>query len=268
MKRALAACALIVALAVAFMSPASAAQLVLTGGQHPYAFTTARCDDALAATTPTTTTTTKIVQLSGIAAACAGLHIAVQVYDSTNSTSVTGTATAPATGGVREVTLSLPYTPTATTVLSVTIASWPIPATWTYVAPPTGVGCVVLDPVTLTWAPTCSLTYGTNLDGTGPTWHVNVTVSTTEKNFITWRATVDFADLARFPFVAKYVGEVSGTASYAPLPAGFCSGSTRLVTFIGIVQRNTDQVKAGSSRTFEFLGSNTGQTTNPVYSCP
>ena len=115
MKRALGACALILALAVAFISPASAAQLVLTGGQHPSSFASARCGDAVAATNPATASTTNAVQLSGIDVACAGLPVAVQLYDSLTATTVTGSATAPAAGGGVVVTMSGQYTPTAST---------------------------------------------------------------------------------------------------------------------------------------------------------
>src|SRR5450830_1351555 len=264
MKRALGACALILALAVSFMAPASAAQLALTGGQHPSSFSRARCDDAVAATNPATATTANTVQLSGIDVACAGRTISVRLYDSTPATTVTGTATVPAAGGPVVVTLTGAYTPTTSTVISVTIASWPIPTTWTYTTLSTATGCVVLDPGVTTPVPTCSLTFGANTDLSGTTWNVKVTVSTTATNWVTWRATVDFADLTKFPFLARYVGEYSGNAAYGPLPGGFCSGSTRLVTFTGVVQRNTDQVKAGSSRTFDFVGNSTGQVTNPV----
>jgi hypothetical protein len=135
MRRALAASSLVLALAVAFTAPASAAQLVLTGGQQPYSFASARCGDAVAATNPATTTTTNVVALSGIDAACPGLPISVQLYDTGTAATVTGTATVPAAGGSVTVAMAASYTPTASAVISVTIASWPIPTTWTYTAP-------------------------------------------------------------------------------------------------------------------------------------
>ncbi len=268
MKRVLGACALILALAVSFMTPASAAQLVLTGGQHPSSFASARCGDMVAATNPATATTTSAVQLSGIDVACAGLTIAVQLYDSLTATTVTGTATAPAAGGAVLVATGS-YTPTASTAISVTVASWPIPTTWTYTAPTLTTGCVVINSGgNVVRGKSCSLTFGGNTDGSGTSWNVRVTVSTSESNPVTWRATVDFADIARFPFLAMYVGEYTGGATYGTLPGGFCSGSTRRVTFSGVAGRGTDQVVAGSSKTFDFVGNSTGQVANPVYSCP
>ncbi|HEX5332072.1 MAG TPA: hypothetical protein VFW79_05455 [Cellulomonas sp.] len=269
MKRALGACALVLALAVSFMAPASAAQLVLTGGQHPSSFAGARCGDAVAATNPATAGTTNAVQLSGIDVACGGLPVAVQLYDSLTATTVTGTATAPAAGGAVVVAMTGQYTPTASTVISVTVATWPIPTTWTYTAATLTTGCVVVNPGgNVVNGKSCSLTFGGNTDGSGTAWNVKITVSTSETNPVAWRATVDFADLAKFPFLARYVGEYTGGAAYAPLPGGFCSGSTRLVTFTGVAGRGTDQVVAGSSKTFDFVGNSTGQITNPVYSCP
>jgi hypothetical protein len=250
------------------MAPASAAQLVLTGGQHPFSSASARCDDAVAATNPATATTTTAVQLSGIDVACAGLPIAVQLYDSLTATTVTGTAAAPATGGTVVVTMGGSYTPTASAAISVTIASWPIPTTWTYAAPVLTTGCVVVNPGgNVVNGKSCSLTFGGNTDGSGTAWNVKVTVSTSESNPVTWRATVNFADLTKFPFLARYVGEYTGGAAYAPLSGGFCSGSTRLVTFTGVAGPGTDQVVAGSSKTFDFVGNYTGQVAIPVYSC-
>ncbi|PVU83351.1 hypothetical protein DDP54_10485 [Cellulomonas sp. WB94] len=275
MKRALGACALILAVALSFMTPASAAKLVMTGGQHPSAFSSARCDDAVAATTPATTTTTNVMQLSGIAVACAGLPIAVQLYDSATTATLTGAATVPAAGGSVQLALSGPYTPAATAVISVTIASWPIPTTWSYTAAAVAPGCVVLNGGGNTNnGKSCSLTFGGNTDTSGTSWKLKITVSTTEKNPVTWQATVNFADLARFPFLARYVGESSGGATFAPLPSGFCSSSTRLVTFTGVASSGTatvvgaDGAQVAVTQTIEFVGNNTGQITNPVYICP
>jgi hypothetical protein len=273
MKRVLGACALILALAVAFMAPASAAQLVLTGGQHPFSSARARCDDAVAATNPATAATTNTVALSGIDVACASLPISVRIYEPSTATAVTGTATAPAAGGAVAVTMAGSYTPTASTVISVTVASWPIPTIWTYTSSALTTGCVVLangngNPKS------CSLTFGANTDGSETAWNVKVTISTTEKSAVTWRATVDFADLTKFPFLARYVGEYTGGAAYELLPSGFCSGSTRLVTFTGVAGRATDTVLAAHgltdaiTQTFDFVGTATGSVSNPVYSCP
>jgi len=171
------------------------------------------------------------------------------------------------------VTMAGSYTPTASTVISVTVASWPIPTIWTYTSSALTTGCVVLangngNPKS------CSLTFGANTDGSGTAWNVKVTISTTETSAVTWRATVDFADLTKFPFLARYVGEYTGGAAYELLPSGFCSGSTRLVTFTGVAGSGTDTVRGAYGNTdpitwtFDFVGNSTGQVTHPVYSCP
>jgi len=142
MKRALGACALILALAVSFMSPASAAKLVLTGGQRPSFATSARCDDAVAVTTPSTAGTSRSVQVSGIAAACTGA-LAVRVYDASGVSKATGSATVAASGGVQTLTVSPAYAPSTTDRVSVTLGTWPIAATWTYTPAPTYPVCAV-----------------------------------------------------------------------------------------------------------------------------
>lgn len=142
MKRALGACALILALAVAFMSPAGAAKLVLTGGQRPSFATSARCDDAVTVTTPSTAGTSNSVQVLGIAAACTGM-LFVRVYAASGVSKATGPPTAVAGGGSQTLTVSPAYAPSATDRVSVTVGTWPIPATWTYTAAPTYPVCAV-----------------------------------------------------------------------------------------------------------------------------
>jgi hypothetical protein len=138
MKRALGACALILALAVSFMAPASAAQLVLTGGQHPFSSASARCDDAVAATTPSTSGTSSSVQVSGIAAACTGT-LFVRVYNSSGVSKATGSPTVVTGGGSQTLPVSPAYTPSATDKVSVTIGTWPVPATWSFIPQVTNV---------------------------------------------------------------------------------------------------------------------------------
>lgn len=114
----------------------------------------------------------------------------------------------------------------------------------------------------------CSLTFGGNTDASGTSWNVKVTVTTTEANPVTWRATVDFADLTRFPFRATYVGEYTGGAVVGSLASGFCSGTGRVVTFTGNGGYGWDTVTAGSSRTLDLVGSSSGAVANRVYACP
>jgi hypothetical protein len=188
MKRALGACALILALAVSFMAPASAAQLVLTGGQHPFSSASARCDDAVAATTPSTSGTSSSVQVSGIAAACTGT-LFVRVYDSSGVSKATGSATVVTGGGSQTLPVSPAYAPSATDKVSVTIGTWPVPATWSYTGPPAATGPVQPG------APGVVLT--------GLTWDLitnnpmqacfSVTAGTTSTVWIPWKIMVDIS---------------------------------------------------------------------------
>lgn len=255
-------------LALAVMTQASASQLTLTGAQLPHVQADTRCDDAVDATTPTTASTSTTVNLTGIAAACAGLSVRVTVYDpATGTAKATGTAPATTLG-----TLTVPtaaYTPSTTDRVSLTIDSWPVATAWTYAAPVASPGCVIINNGgNVVQGKSCSLVYGANSDGSGTRWNVKVTVTTTYSGPLTWRATIDFADLARFPFAAKYVGEYSGGAVVAPLGAGFCSGSSRLVTITGSTTFGWDTIGSGTPHTLDFVGANTAGQPNPVYSCP
>lgn len=131
----------------------------------------------------------------------------------------------------------------------------------------TTAGCVVTDsagnPVT---GPTCQVTFGPDTDGSAD-WNIKATVSTTSTTPVYWRLTVDFA-AAPFAPAVKRVGEYSNSAVIAPLPAGFCSASTRFVTFTGRADWGRATISAGSPVVLDFVGSNTGSSGTLVYSCP
>ncbi|WP_449513954.1 hypothetical protein [Cellulomonas sp.] len=114
----------------------------------------------------------------------------------------------------------------------------------------------------------CSLTFGVNTDGSGAAWNVKVTVSTTETSPVTWRAAIDLADLTKFPFRAKYVGEYTGGAVVGPVASAFCSGTGRVVILTGRASYGWDTVTGGSGRTLDLVGNSNGGVPNPVYSCP
>lgn len=131
----------------------------------------------------------------------------------------------------------------------------------------TTAGCVVTDsagnPVT---GPTCQVTFGPDTDGSAD-WNIKATVSTTSTTPVYWRLTVDFA-AAPFAPAVKRVGEYSNSAVIAPLPAGFCSASTRFVIFTGRADWGRATISAGSPVVLDFVGSNTGSSGTLVYSCP
>ncbi|CAN5230700.1 hypothetical protein BH11ACT1_BH11ACT1_16050 [soil metagenome] len=192
MKRALGACALILALAVAFMAPASAAQLVLTGGQHPFSSASARCDDMVTATTPPTSGTSSSVQVSGILAACTGTLV-VRVYDSSGTSKATGSATVVSGGGSQTLTVSPAYSPSATDRVSVTIATWPIAATWTYTPPAPYIWCTLLSGASAgsTCTATVTLFHGTKPGGSGVADYYDVVVTTTSATPARWEVSFD-----------------------------------------------------------------------------
>ena len=136
--------------------------------------------------------------------------------------------------------------------------------TWTAAG---GHGCVVTDsagnPVS---GPTCQVTFGPDTDGSDA-WNIKATVSTTSATPVFWRLTLDFA-AAPFAPAMKWVGEYSGIPVVAPLPGGFCSASTRLVSFTGRADWGRATVSAGNPVVLDFVGRNTGSSGNLVYSCP
>ena len=130
-------------------------------------------------------------------------------------------------------------------------------------------GCVVTDSAgtPVTGGPTCQVAFGPDTDASATVWNIKTTVSTTSATAVHWKLTVDFA-ANPFPFVAKYVSEYSGTAVPAPLAAGFCSGSTRMVTFTGRADWGRATISATQSVVLDFVGSGTNPGGAPIYSCP
>ncbi|GEL99525.1 hypothetical protein [Cellulomonas terrae] len=130
-----------------------------------------------------------------------------------------------------------------------------------------GVGCVVTDsagnPIP---GPTCQVAFGPDTDGSAD-WNIKATVSTSSTTPVYWKLTIDFA-AAPFAPAVKRVGEYSGGAVIAPLPPGFCSASTRVVTFTGRADWGKATISAGNPVVLDFVGSNTGSSGNLVYSCP
>ncbi|HEX7806244.1 MAG TPA: hypothetical protein VF413_08770 [Cellulomonas sp.] len=194
MKRALGACALILALAVAFISPASAAQLVLTGGQHPSSAVSARCDDAVDVTTPSTSGTSSSVQVSGILAACTGA-LFVRVYDASGVSKATGSATVVTGGGSQTLTVSPAYTPSATDKVSVTIGTWPVAGTWIY-APLPYIWCTLVSTGSpgSTCTATVTLFHGTKAGGSGVADYYDVVVTTTSTTPVRWEVTFNLGN--------------------------------------------------------------------------
>lgn len=194
MKRALGACALILAVGLSAMAPASAAQLVLTGGQHPSFSARVRCDDAVAVTTPSTSGTSSSVQVSGITAACTGT-LFVRVYDATGVSRATGSATVVAGGGSQTLTVSPAYAPSATDKVSVTIGTWPVAATWTYTALPY-IWCTLVSSGSpgSTCTATVTLFHGTKTGGSGVADYYDVVVTTTSTTPVRWEVTFNLAN--------------------------------------------------------------------------
>lgn len=125
------------------VSQASAAQLALTGAQRPHSSSYQRCDDGVGVTTPSTSGASTSVQVSGIAAACAGATLSATVYDPSTGASSTGSATVPAGGGAVTLDPVLAYTPGVATRALVTLATWPVLATWIYTPVTTYPTCAV-----------------------------------------------------------------------------------------------------------------------------
>ncbi len=254
-------------LAVAGLSTAGAASLRLVGGTSPYDQVGPRCTAGPAVVQPTGTATGgqyTQVRVTGLTGTCASGRVIVST--STGAVVLDGTGTV--AGGAFTATAAVPFTPPSSSSgkAFVSVDTWPVPASWTF-APVSGGSCVVVGPNPS--GATCAVSFGPDTDGRADVYNIKATVTTTSQQPVQWQATFDFANLTSFPFVARYVGEYAGNWALQPLPAGFCSGSTRVVTYQGQSNRGTQHVSAGSPLTLDFVGSLTSPVgNNVVYSCP
>jgi len=257
----------LVCLAVAGLSTAGAASLRLVGGTSPYDQTGPRCTAGPAVVTPTGTSTGgqyTQVRVTGLTGTCTTGRVIVST--STGTTVLDGTGAV--ADGAFTATAATPFTPPTTSAgkVFVSVDTWPVPARWTF-APAAAGSCVVLGPNSS--GATCAVSFGPDTDGRADVYNIKATVTTTSAQPVQWQATFDFANLTSFPFVARYVGEYAGNWSLQPVPAGFCSGSTRVVTYQGLPNRGTQHVSSGTPLTLDFVGSLTSPIgNNVVYSCP
>ena len=158
------------------------------------------------------------------------------------------------------------YRPADVSVLA-TLDGWALPAVWSAGPAPVSV-CEVIDaagnPVS---GSTCSLSFSGDLDGSDAVWQVPVTVSTTSVTPVRWRATIDFADLTKFPFLAPYVYDYSGN-SVVVAPGVTCSSTSRVVSLTGRSDWGLETVQAGTTRTVDLNGRTAPIVASVVYGCP
>ncbi|WP_430868383.1 hypothetical protein [Demequina aurantiaca] len=223
-------------LALAVASPASAAQLSVSAS-HPVINTAARCSTATAATTaPASSTASTTLRISSMPSACAGLPVSVSIVGTGGTILATGTLASAATG-TNNVTVSAYNTANVASV-GVFVNTWWLNTTWT--APATGpYSCVELTawPGNSWEAPasygtptgnSCTVSY-TNFDAWGgtPPKHFNLYFTVSGVTTGNWRVTIDFADPY---FQGLLPTNISGNGNPLAAPGYACS---QLPIFVG-----------------------------------
>jgi hypothetical protein len=267
MRRALAACLTILAIALGAATTASASQLTLTGAQHPSSSVNVRCDDAVDVRPPSLATRQTSVTVSGIAAACSTLPLTFIVYSpSTGESRVTGTGVVPAGGGLVTFTTAR-YKPSSTDRAYVTIGSWPVPATWNGTLP--ALWCTVVNgAATDTCDATMSVFTGVKPGGTSSAKYYDIVVTTTSTTPVTWKVTFNLASSAYGTPVATRLGNSDldpysdGTTQWNGATAvndvkapGVCSAGLLTVSGVAAVSTTIDfsTVTAAKERRFSLV---------------
>jgi hypothetical protein len=199
-------------------------------------------------------------------AACAGLPIRVAVA------TAGGDVLADVSGTVGPTTPTFAVSfPTADAALAaVLVGGFALPTAW--VAPPVDagpvVGCEVLfdDRDEVDDSRTCRLTFHPDADGRDDWFSVKIDVTTDSVQPVRWRATLDFADVTVFGFVARFVGEYQGNLVVQPVTPDHCTADQRMVTITGTGWRQT--VSSTNPRLLDLVGNNVSPVGNPVLACP
>jgi len=212
----------------------------------------------------TTEVTVQGLTAEDLAGPCAGLPIRVAVATGT------GTVLADVTGtvGTTDPALAVDFPTTGATAAAVLVGGFALPTTWRVpgpVGPP--VGCAVLfdDRDEVDPSRTCELTFHPDGDARDDYFSVKIDVTTTSVQPVRWRATIDFADVTKFGFVADFVGEYQGNLVVAPLPADFCTAEHRTVSLTGTSWRQT--VSSTNPRLLDLVGDNSQSVGNAIYAC-
>jgi hypothetical protein len=236
------------------MTQAGAAQLTLAGGQHPHVSSFVRCDAAVDVSTQpaqSTPTTSSSVQVANIDPACAGRPLSVIVYNPTTGAiraPQLGPVTVPAGGG----SLTVPtanFAPSATDRATVTIDTWPVTATWTYVPP---YWCTVVSggSTGATCTATVTLFTGIKPGGTLSATYYDVVVQTTSATALTWEV--------GFNLLSSFYGGVPTRLGNSTLD-GYSDG---LTTWDGTPANNVTTQGTCSAGQLRVRGASAGPANN------
>ncbi|GIG22573.1 hypothetical protein Cch01nite_32970 [Cellulomonas chitinilytica] len=249
---------------------ASASTLTVSA-TAPSSLVRTACTSSSLTVEPSTTASgsTTAVVVRGLTAAdlgaCAGLPIRVAVADASGALLADATGTVGAADPVVDVSF-----PTAGAALAVVVVGgFAVPASWTDAPGPAEhvVGCEVLfdDRDEVDTSRSCELTFRADGDPRDDWFSIKIDVTTTSVQPVRWRATLDFADVSRFGFVARFVGEYQGNLVVEPV-AGYCGADHRFVMITGTGWRQT--VSSTNPRLLDLVGNNSSPVGNPVVACP
>ncbi|GEK23333.1 hypothetical protein [Cellulomonas xylanilytica] len=262
------AAALLTLLAVAALSPASAAQLPLSARMLG-AFVLERCTSTPLPATPGAVSggaSTQVV-LSSIPAACRGKQTSLRLFTASGAALAPTDTVTTLPAGAATATITVPSYPVAqASGLALTVATWGVPTTWTSAAVPLpAFSCTVPGSPSVTCAATVTL--GTEWGyPTATDFLRSVSVTTTSATPVPWQVTINLSDPG-FPFLARTLTD--GQGGLVLVSTSGCAASPRTVTVRGTTAwGGYDQVSAATPRGFEVHGYAATQASAGLISCP
>lgn len=236
------------------LRPASAAHLSLNAGSMATVSIAERCTESVATTNgdPVAGEVTT-VKMTGLGSACAGKELALTLFAEDGVALTSTTTSLPAEADDSATVIVPAYTPADVAGAAVTIGTWGVPATWTYVPPVSAplVTCTVLNDPTGT--KTCEAT-DVRIDSWGyptvNTYNFYATVtSPSEVQDVEWQLTINLADPA-FEVDTKLADSNNGVT----LAPGWSCSAMPTLELRGRGDTNTQYVGGGSSVTVWMLG--------------
>ena len=150
--------------------------------------------------------------------------------------------------------LTLGTTPTTVDGATATIATWPVPVSWSQVVKLPALSCTIpANPsvpcvVTLTrdeaWG-----------DGGVRVWQRTYTLTTTSPQVVDWRVTINLSDPS-FPFLTRRLHSTDGHAVLEGTPS--CSANPRTVTVVGHPGWSSVRLSSAQPVTLQLRGDESG----------
>ena len=239
------ACVLALFGTLAFTQVSAASKLTLTAPTRPAVEKAARC----AGNTVSITINGSAVAVTGLnASACAGRTLRVFMRAGGVAQSVSTTIS----GSTANLTLGT--APTTVDGATATIATWPVPVTWSQVVKLPALSCTIPASPSIPCVVTQTREEAWG-DRGARVWQRTYSLTTTSSQVVDWRVTINLSD-ASFPFLTRRLHSTDGHAVLDGTPS--CSTNPRIVTVVGHPGWSSVRLSSTQPVTLQLRGDESG----------